>query len=79
MDQDGDGAINESDLCSGLSRVFGSNPELFKELWDRESNGRKVFELTDLKLLCNRIPEYALLFQIYQDQNKPTREETFNG
>jgi len=78
LDVDGDGAINESDLCESLPRIFGGSPGIYRQLWERECNGRKVFELTDLEQLCFRMPEYALLFQLYHERQR-VGERTFNG
>ena len=41
MDSDGDGAINESDLCESLPKIFGGSAETYKPLWLRECKGRK--------------------------------------
>merc|ERR1712227_439819 len=78
LDSDGDGAINESDLCESLPKIFGGSAETYKPLWLRECKGRKVFELTDLEELCHRVPEYALLFQLYHDRQW-SREGAFSG
>ena len=41
LDSDGDGAINESDLCESLPKIFGGSAETYKPLWLRECKGRK--------------------------------------